>query len=86
MHFILFTHFVQFYNDPLIRKNFLLGKQSNLIYFDLLYKEKKYAALLDQFNILKEHLMAEQQLITRSIYVLIFAACYCQVNQSLRFT
>lgn len=57
-----------------------MGKQSNLIYFDLLYKQKKYADLLEQFGILKEHLNAKQLPITRSIYVLVFATCYCQVN------
>lgn len=69
----------QFYNDPLVRQNFLMGKQSNLIYLDLLYKQKKYADLLKQFGILKEHLNAKQLPITRSIYVLVFATCYCQV-------
>lgn len=57
-----------------------MGKQSNLIYFDLLYKQKKYADLLEQFGILKEYLSVKQLPIIRSIYVLVFATCYCQVN------
>lgn len=72
--------FPQFYSDPLVRKNFLLGKQSNLIFLDLLFKQAKYAAVLNHFDILKEYLSAKQLPIIRSIYILVFATCYCQVN------
>lgn len=54
-----------------------------LIYFDLLYKQKKYTDLLRQFDDLRSQLSSKQQNITRSIYVLIFATCYSQVNQML---
>lgn len=74
---------LQFYNDPVVRQNFLAGKQSNLIYLDLLFKQKKYVDLLEQFGILREFLSAKQLPIIRSIYVLVFATCYCQVNFKL---
>lgn len=45
----------------------------------MLYKQKKYTELLQHFEELKNELSARQQTITRSIYVLIFATCYCQV-------
>lgn len=60
--------------------DFLSGRQSNLIFFDLLYKQAKYADLLKHFENLKEHLSSKQQLISRSIFVLVFATTYAQVN------
>lgn len=75
-----FSLALQFYSDPVVRQSFLTGKQSNLIYLDLLFKQKKYVDLLEQFGVLREYLTAKQLPIIRSIYVLVFATCYCQVN------
>lgn len=58
----------------------MCGKQTNLIFFDLLYKQKRYAELLEYFEDFKNRLAAKQQNIIRSIYVLVFATCYAQVN------
>lgn len=62
-----------------MRAKFLSGKLALLIFYDLLYKQKQYTELLQHFEELKNQLGARQQTITRSIYVLIFATCYCQV-------
>lgn len=57
-----------------------MGKQANLIYFDLLYKQSKYSNLLQHFDELKKHLNNHRQFISRSLYALIFATCYNQVT------
>lgn len=80
VHLISKYHaFSQFYNSPELRP-FLMGKNCNLVFFDLLYKRKEYGKLLRHFEILRNQLEQKQQIIMRSIYVLIFATCYQQVG------
>ncbi|XP_031634542.1 pentatricopeptide repeat-containing protein 2, mitochondrial-like [Contarinia nasturtii] len=69
---------IKFYNDANFRDKFFGSKQTHLIFFDLLYKHSEYTELLKHFEELRKQLDSKQQIITRSIYVLIFAVCYQQ--------
>ncbi|XP_055315923.1 uncharacterized protein LOC129575838 [Sitodiplosis mosellana] len=68
----------KFYNDQILRKNYLSSKHCLLLFFDLLFKQEQYAEFLRHFQELREQLDAKQQTITRSIFILVFATLYSQ--------
>lgn len=71
----------QFYNDPILRKNYLSSKHCLLLFFDLLFKQKQYAEFLQHFHELRKQLDSKQHTIMRSIFILAFATCYSQVGK-----